>query len=235
MKLIERTEYLNQLINVQGTPDVKVITGIRRSGKSKLLEAFIDVVIENEPDSNVIHINYNDDEFEDLLEYHALLDYVKSKYVKEKNNYLFIDEVQLCDGFEKAINSFHASEKYYLCDHSFKYAKLGTKNPDYGRALENIVAIELMRRGYELYVGVLYKKEIDFVALRENEKLYIQVANSIEDEETKKRELDPLLKIKDAYPKMVITRTGYPEYDIDGIRIVDIANWLMQSNEDISV
>lgn len=92
-----------------------------------------------------------------------------------------------------------------------------------------------MRRGYELYVGVLYKKEIDFVALRENEKLYIQVANSIEDEETKKRELDPLLKIKDAYPKMVITRTGYPEYDIDGIRIVDIANWLMQSNEDISV
>ena len=112
MKLIERTEYLNQLINVQGTPDIKVITGIRRSGKSKLLEAFIDVVIENEPDSNVIHINYNDDEFEDLLEYHTLLDYVKSKYVKEKNNYLFIDEVQLCDGFEKAINSFHASEKY---------------------------------------------------------------------------------------------------------------------------
>lgn len=90
MKLIERTEYLNQLINVQGTPDVKVITGIRRSGKSKLLEAFIDVVIENEPDSNVIHINYNDDEFEDLLEYHALLDYVKSKYVKEKNNYLLM-------------------------------------------------------------------------------------------------------------------------------------------------
>lgn len=396
MKLIERTDYLKQLEDVQGTPDIKVITGIRRSGKSKLLEAFIDVIHKKEPEANIIHINYNDDAYEDLLEYHALLEYVKSKYIKDKNNYLFIDEVQLCEGFEKAINSFHVSEKYdiyitgsnafllssdlatlftgrtfeievypfsfkefvtyygytnmqeayikylteggmpgsyvyksekdkhkyirdifdtlvlrdikqkykirnesvltkttdflidnisnlttarklmeainnkgdkvdhktvdkyinylckafafykvrrydiqgkkylastekyYLSDHSFRYAKLGSKNPDYGRALENIVAIELMRRGYELYVGVLYKKEIDFVAIRENEKIYIQVANSIEENETKERELDPLRRIRDSYPKMVISRTGYPEYDIDGIKIIDITDWLMQ-------
>lgn len=396
MKLIERTDYLKQLEDVQGTPDIKVITGIRRSGKSKLLEAFIDVIHKKEPEANIIHINYNDDAYEDLLEYHALLEYVKSKYIKGKNNYLFIDEVQLCEGFEKAINSFHVSEKYdiyitgsnafllssdlatlftgrtfeievypfsfkefvtyygytnmqeayikylteggmsgsyvyksekdkhkyirdifdtlvlrdikqkykirnesvltkttdflidnisnlttarklteainnkgdkvdhktvdkyinylckafafykvrrydiqgkkylastekyYLSDHSFRYAKLGSKNPDYGRALENIVAIELMRRGYELYVGVLYKKEIDFVAIRENEKIYIQVANSIEENETKERELDPLRRIRDSYPKMVISRTGYPEYDIDGIKIIDITDWLMQ-------
>lgn len=396
MKLIERTDYLKQLEDVQGTPDIKVITGIRRSGKSKLLEAFIDVILEKEPEANIIYINYNDDTFEDLLEYHALLEYVKSKYIGCKNNYLFIDEVQLCEGFEKAINSFHVSEKYdiyitgsnafllssdlatlftgrtfeievypfsfkefvtyygytnmqeayikylteggmpgsyvyksekdkhkyirdifdtlvlrdikqkykirndsvltkitdflidnvsnlttarklteainnkgdkvdhktvdkyinylcrafafykvrrydiqgkkylastekyYLSDHSFKYAKLGTKNPDYGRTLENIVAIELMRRGYELYVGVLYKKEIDFVAIRENEKIYIQVANSIEEDDTKERELYPLRRIRDSYPKMVITRTGYPEYDIDGIKIIDITDWLMQ-------
>lgn len=396
MKLIERTDYLKQLEDVQGTPDIKVITGIRRSGKSKLLEAFIDVILEKEPEANIIYINYNDDTFEDLLEYHALLEYVKSKYIECKNNYLFIDEVQLCEGFEKAINSFHVSEKYdiyitgsnafllssdlatlftgrtfeievypfsfkefvtyygytnmqeayikylteggmpgsyvyksekdkhkyirdifdtlvlrdikqkykirndsvltkitdflidnvsnlttarklteainnkgdkvdhktvdkyinylcrafafykvrrydiqgkkylastekyYLSDHSFKYAKLGTKNPDYGRTLENIVAIELMRRGYELYVGVLYKKEIDFVAIRENEKIYIQVANSIEEDDTKERELYPLRRIRDSYPKMVITRTGYPEYDIDGIKIIDITDWLMQ-------
>ena len=121
-----------------------------------------------------------------------------------------------------------STEKYYLSDHSFRYAKLGSKNPDYGRALENIVAIELMRRGYELYVGVLYKKEIDFVAIRENEKIYIQVANSIEENETKERELDPLRRIRDSYPKMVISRTGYPEYDIDGIKIIDITDWLIQ-------
>ena len=90
MKLIERTDYLKQLEDVQGTPDIKVITGIRRSGKSKLLEAFIDVIHKKEPEANIIHINYNDDAYEDLLEYHALLEYVKSKYIKGKNNYLFI-------------------------------------------------------------------------------------------------------------------------------------------------
>lgn len=354
-----------------------------------------DEIHADEPDANIIYINFNEDEYEELLEYHRLLSYVKSKHAEGKNNYLFIDEVQLCEGFEKAINSLHVSEKYdiyitgsnafllssdlatlftgrtfeievypfsfkefvtyydyenmqeayirylleggmpgsyvykkekdknkyisdvfdtlvlrdikqkykirneivltkvtdflidnisnlttarklteainnrgdkadhktvdkyisylckafafykvkrydiqgkkylgttekyYLSDHSFKYAKHGTKNPDYGRALENIVAIELMRRGYELYVGVLYKKEIDFVAIGGNDKIYIQVANSIEDEETKKRELDPLMKIKDAYPKMVITRTGYPEYDIEGVKIIDVTDWLL--------
>jgi Predicted ATPase (AAA+ superfamily) len=112
MKLIERSEYLSRLNNVKGTPDIKVITGIRRSGKSKLMEAFIEKITEEESDANIIHINFNDDEYEGLLEYHALIDYVKSNYKKNAINYLFVDEVQMCDDFEKAINSLHASEKY---------------------------------------------------------------------------------------------------------------------------
>lgn len=377
-----------------GTPDIKVITGIRRSGKSKLLESFMDYVRETDQAANIIHINFNLSSYENLLEYHALNNYVERAHVSGKNNYLLIDEIQMCTGFEKVVNSLHASEKYdiyitgsnafllssdlatlftgrtfeievfpfsflefmqyfeltdqytafnryiqeggmsgsylykmpeskydyisdvfdtlvirdiqrkynirnmplmeqlcdflidnvsnlasarsiakafisaqvktndrtisaymkylcnafafyrvrrydiqgkrylssndkyYLCDHSFKYAKLGTKNADYGRLIENIVAIELLRRSYELYAGVLYKKEIDFVAIKRNEKLYIQVANSIDDPDTFQREIDPLLRIKDAYPKMILTRTRQEPYQYEGVRIVDVADWL---------
>lgn len=109
MKLINRANYMKMLIDVIGTPDIKVITGIRRSGKSKLLEALRDYVVRTMPQSNVIHVNFNLDDFEGLLEYHALLDYVKAHYVPR---FLFIDEIQMCDGFERVINSLHASERY---------------------------------------------------------------------------------------------------------------------------
>lgn len=396
MKLIVRNQYLEKLINVMGTPDIKVITGVRRSGKSKLLEAFKTHIEQNVPDHNIIHINFNFPEYDHLLTYRPLYDYINSLYVPGQENFVMIDEVQMCEDFEKAINGLHASEKfdiyitgsnafllssdlatlftgrtfeikvypfsfseymqyfapmdkyaafdqyvldggmagsylykdrearfdytadvfdtlivrdirkkykirnmqlmdrivdflmdnisnltsarniaaalrgvnekanhvtissyiqylcnafafykvrrydikgkkylssndkYYLSDHTFRYAKLGTKNMDYGRVLENIVAIELLRRGYEVYVGVLYKKEIDFVAIKRSEKIYIQVSDNIGDEKTFEREVSPLLQIKDAYPKMVIARTRHDEYQYEGVRIIDIADWLVQ-------
>lgn len=394
MKLIDRTVYLQKLINIMGTPDIKVITGVRRSGKSKLLEAFKKYVEETYPNANIIHINFNLTKFEAFKDYHVLGDHIEQSYVKDKDNYVFIDEVQMCPNFELTINSIHAMEKFdiyitgsnafllssdlatlftgrtfevkvypfsfkeflnyyslsdnytafdrfikeggmagsylykeqeakydyiadvfdtliirdirqkykirnpilmdrivdylmdnisnqtsarniaaaltdnkdkinhktvgsymgylcnafafykfrrydiqgkkylssndklYLSDHTFRYAKLGTKNLDTGRVLENIVAIELLRRGYEVYVGMLYKKEIDFVALKRNEKIYIQVSDNISDKDTFKREVSPLLQIKDAYPKMIIARTRNEEYQYEGIRVVDIADWL---------
>ena len=112
MKLIERSFYLKKLINVMGTPDIKVITGVRRSGKSKLLEAFRAYIEAENPNCNIIQINFNLPEFEDLLTYRALYDYINARYVAGKENYVFIDEVQMCENFEKAVNGLHASEKY---------------------------------------------------------------------------------------------------------------------------
>ena len=112
MKLIERNLYLNKLFAVRGTPDIKVITGVRRCGKSKLMEAFAAAIKETDENANIIHANLMLPENERLLEYHALYDYVESQHFSGKDNILMIDEVQLCEGFEKAVIGFHASEKY---------------------------------------------------------------------------------------------------------------------------
>ncbi len=395
MKLIERDFYLDKLKNVMGTPDIKVITGVRRCGKSKLMDAFIDWIKKNKKDANIIHINYNLFEFDSIKTAHALDSYVEERYQINKTNFLLIDEVQLCTDFEKVINSFHASEKYdiyitgsnafllssdlatlftgrvfqikvfpfsfleyqkyfrnadpenafdsyvkeggmsgsfvyksteekyayikdvfdtlitrdivqkykirnevllnklndfmldnissevsvrkiadtltsnqektndktigsylsylcntfafykvrrydirgkkylasqdkyYLADHSFRYAILGTKNMDYGRVYENMVCIELLRRGYEVYTGVLYKKKIDFVAIKQSEKIYIQVSDDISLPETLEREVTPLLSIKDAYPKVLIARTRHEKYLYEGISIINLADFLL--------
>ena len=86
-----------------------------------------------------------------------------------------------------------------------------------------------MRDRLEVYVGVLYQKEIDFVAIRQGEKLYIQVANDISSPDTFQRETGPLLKIRDAYPKLLIARIYQPAWQYEGIQIVDAAEWLAKA------
>ena len=112
MKLIDRPDYLNKLASLKGSPDIKVITGIRRAGKSKIMLAFIDFIKKNEPNSNIIYIDFTKLKYESLKEYHTLNSYVEEHKVTGKTNYLMIDEVQLCNNFEIAVNSLHSSEEY---------------------------------------------------------------------------------------------------------------------------
>ena len=112
MKLIERDFYLENLKKVVGTPDIKVITGVRRSGKSKLLEAFKFYIQNNVSNANVTHINFNLEKFESLKDYHKLNAYIEESYIDGKQNFVLIDEVQLCPNFELTISSLHAQEKY---------------------------------------------------------------------------------------------------------------------------
>ena len=114
MNYIERKEYLNKLIDTINTEDIKIITGIRRSGKSCLLEMFMDYLKKNFTKINIIHINFNDISTEPLCEYHALNNYILNHYQENAENFLLIDEVQLCVGFEKTINSIHNSKKFHI-------------------------------------------------------------------------------------------------------------------------
>lgn len=397
MKIIPRDKYLQRIIELNGTPDIKIITGIRRSGKSKLMQAYIEYLKSHVDNCNIIYIDFMDLAFEEIKEYHALHAYVEAQYQANKTNYLFVDEVQMCPQFELAINSLYAKEKYdiyltgsnafllsadlatlftgryieihvfpfsfseycryyeetkdidqlfedytikgglagsyayktekdrinyikevyetivtrdlvqkyalpdtlvlqrlseflmdnvsnltspnkvsqlltasntqtnhvtvgkyirylcnafvfygvkrydirgrkylessekfYLCDTGIRYAILGSRNMDYGRMYENMVCIELLRRGYDVYVGKLYQKEIDFVVQKGDEKVYIQVSDNIAAPDTFERECRPLLQIRDAYPKMILARTRHPKYSYEGIDIYDVADWLLQ-------
>jgi len=396
MKLIKRTLYLDRLKRVKNTPDIKIITGIRRSGKSELMRAYFNYIKETEPEANLIEIDYGDLKYDNIKDYKGLYSYVESNYKANTKNVLMIDEVQLCPKFEIAINSLHNSkkydiyltgsnafllssdlstlftgrfieipifpfsfkeyleyfeikdnfsnhlenylkagglagsylyenredanayvknvytslikrdlvdryniedislldtlteflmdnianlttannisnilnskkiktnhvtignyikylcnafmfykvkrydirgkkyleinDKYYLSDLSFRYSILGVRNMDYGRAYENIVAIEMLRRGYDIYVGKLYEKEIDFIAIKGSEKIYIQVSDNISREETLKREIAPLIAIKDAYPKIILANTTHPMIIKDGVKVFDLARWLI--------
>lgn len=122
-------------------------------------------------------------------------------------------------------------EKYYVVDIGMRYMLLGSRSTDVGHILENVVYLELLRRGYEVYVGKIDDLEVDFVTMEPKKTVYYQVAVSVRDETTLKRELAPLQKITDHYPKLILTLDEDPEADYDGIRRINVLDWLVGINE----
>ena len=119
-------------------------------------------------------------------------------------------------------------EKYYVADIGLRNFMLGKKSIDVGHILENIIYLELIRRGYSVYVGKIDDMEIDFVAQNSQGNTYIQVAASVRDENTLKRELRSLQAVKDNYPKMILTLDDDPESDYDGILRKNALEWLLE-------
>lgn len=410
---IDRKEYLDFLIKSKDKQIIKVVSGVRRCGKSTLFEIYKDYLLENGVEKiQIIFINFEDMDYEELTDYKKLYEYIKSKMLKDKKNYIFLDEIQHVENFEKVVDSlfikentdlyitgsnayFMSSElatllsgryielkmlplsfkeyyqakleyekldekenkvlktlveyyneyivnssfpytlqlnnnlkniyeylagiynsvllkdivarlkisdvmrlesvvkyifdnignltsiskigntltsigrktdtktvekyirglvdsllvyevnrynikgkeflstlsKYYVADLGLRQMILGNRNIDKGHILENIIYLELLRRKGSVYVGQFDKKEIDFVVLSSKEVEYYQVALTVLDENTLKRELEPLKNIKDNYPKYLITMDSFPpNSDFYGIKIINALEWLLEEN-----
>lgn len=119
-------------------------------------------------------------------------------------------------------------EKYYIVDMGIRNRLTGLRNTDYGHVLENIVYLELLRRGYEVTIGKIGSLEVDFVATKTNEKIYYQVSATIMDEKTRDRELRPLESISDNYPKYILTMDQTVFDDYSGIRVKNIIDFLLE-------
>ena len=118
-------------------------------------------------------------------------------------------------------------EKFYAADTSLRYSVLGYTEDSVASSLENVVYLELCRRGYTVYVGKTGDSEIDFVATRQNEKIYVQVTQRIESEDTERREYSRLLDIKDNYPKYVLRTDEFAGGNYEGIKTMHIADFLL--------
>ena len=411
---IDRKEYLDFLVKSKDRQIIKVVSGVRRCGKSTLFEIYKDFLLENGVAKNqIISINFEDMDYEELTDYKKLYEYIKSKMIEDKKNYIFLDEIQHVDKFEKVVDSLFIKEntdlyitgsnayfmsgelatllsgryielkmlplsfkeyyqakleyekleqkenrilktliqyyneyivnssfpytlqldsdlkniheylsgiynsvllkdivarlkisdvmrlesvvkyifdnignltslskigntltsmgrktdaktiekyirgltdsllvhevgrynikgkeflstlsKYYVADLGLRQMILGNRNIDMGHILENVIYLELLRRKGNVYVGQFDKNEIDFVVINSNEIEYYQVALTVLDESTLKRELDAFKNIKDNYPKYLITLDDVMvNTDYDGIKVVNALEWLLFSEE----
>ena len=117
--------------------------------------------------------------------------------------------------------------KYYIVDIGLRNYLLGFRNRDSGHAIENVVYFELLRRGYDVAIGKVENSEVDFIATKMDDKLYVQVTESMISEDTRRRELTPLQKIRDYYEKIVLSLDTGMESSYEGIKSINLVDWLI--------
>ena len=117
--------------------------------------------------------------------------------------------------------------KYYIVDIGLRNYLLGFRNRDSGHSIENVVYFELLRRGYDVAIGKIDNQEVDFIATTADDKLYIQVTESMQSEDVRKRELSPLQKIRDNYEKIVLSLEPGLDASYDGIKSLNLVDWLL--------
>lgn len=164
-----------------------------------------------------------------------------SKYLKSQNRqmdpetvYSYLSKLEKayilhrCSRYDiKGKEILKTQEKFYLADSAFRFSVLGYDENAVASMLENLVYLELVRRGYEVYIGKLEKTEIDFVATRQEEKIYIQISERIERKETEQREYGNLLSIPDNYPKYVLRTDEFAGGNYEGIKTMHVADFLL--------
>ncbi|WP_418439120.1 ATP-binding protein [Catenibacterium sp.] len=166
----------------------------------------------------------------------SISNYFKSEQRKIDNEtvYSYLEKLQKayilhkCSRYDlQGKNILKTQEKFYLADVSLRYSELGYTVDSVASSLENIVYLELKRRGYDVYIGKIKDKEIDFVATKQNEKIYVQVTQEIKSEKTQKREYEQLLEIRDNYPKYVVMADDFAGGNYEGIKTMNIVDFLL--------
>ena len=168
----------------------------------------------------------------------SISDYLKAEHRALDNEtvYSYLEKLEKayllhrCSRFDlQGKEILKTQEKFYLADTALRYSVLGYNADSVASSLENVVYLELCRRGYTVNVGKSGSSEIDFVAVRQNEKLYVQVTQELHSLKTEKREYDRLLEIHDNYPKYVLTTDEFSGGNYEGIKTMHIADFLLSS------
>lgn len=166
----------------------------------------------------------------------SISNYFKSEQRKIDNEtvYSYLEKLQKayilhkCSRYDlQGKDILKTQEKFYLADVSLRYSVLGYTVDSVAASLENIVYLELKRRGYDVYIGKIKDKDIDFVATKQNEKIYVQVTQEIKSEKTQKREYEQLLEIRDNYPKYVVMADNFAGGNYEGIKTMNIVDFLL--------